>query len=230
NKAIQLDSENNTFKVQTDILPSAKENLHKCAIVKLDANLWTEGIHLRVLDKQQIKGEVSKFFLFTFLEAKKVVNDKSMTELVQNKLLEFALSEKYITVREMGDFSRKVDRILTSNRDVDLDRDLESLFSHYVEGDADTERAIGDFKVKLIDHDEHSYFKFRADNEKTKNLIISDVGKTLRIQFPIQYFGKEIIINDIDESTKGLLIDEISREEQGKVMIIRGLDLDQRVI
>lgn len=220
NKAIQLDASKNTFKVQTDILPNVKQSLHKCAIIKLELDLWDQEIQLRVLDKQQSKGEVSKFFLLHFLEARKITNDKSMTNLVHNQLIAHVIEEQIIDVSQLGPFSREVDQFLTPNRNVDLERDLDGLLSPYVEGDAELEGIIDSFKLKLLAHDENAYFCFIAERDKEKNYVINDRTKNLKVQFPIQYLGREIQVDDLIEHN----------EKKGRIITIRDLDLEEKVI
>lgn len=93
NEGIQLDLKNYKINIQEDMLPTVNERLHKCAFVKITQNLFQEDIHLFVLDKQQSGGEVSKFFMRNFLNAKEKLNDKLMTDLVSQSLSVYARDE-----------------------------------------------------------------------------------------------------------------------------------------
>ncbi|NRF89826.1 nucleoid-associated protein [Paenibacillus frigoriresistens] len=219
NKAIQLDPDNNTFKVQKDILPSVKENLHKCSVIKLESNLFSEEVHLRVLDKQQLKGEVSKFFLTAFLQAKKVVNDKTMTDLIHKKLLEYALAESIIEVNQLAGFALEVDQILYPGRKVDLDVDLEGLFGSYFEGEADIEEAINSFKMVLRDDYENAYFRFTAESDTPTFYNITEQEKKIKVSFPTQL-----------QETNVFLSEEFEDGVRTRVIKIRGLDLKEKVI
>lgn len=200
NKAIQIDRTNNKFIVQKDILQSVNEKLHKCAFIKLVADLWNEEVHLRVLDKQQMTGEVSKYFLNTFLRARPVVNDKVMTELVNTQLVEFAFAENIINSQEeIINFSTKVDKVLRSGAEIDLDRDLDSLFKTLVPGDADRENKINSFKQKLLRKHENAVFQFTAEKKPTV-AILSHKESDIKVQFSLQDKDTKVFLKYIDEA------------------------------
>ncbi|TVY09068.1 nucleoid-associated protein [Paenibacillus cremeus] len=218
NKAIQIDRTNYKFVVQEDILPSLNEKLHKCAFIKLIPTLWDEEFHLRVLDKQQLTGEVSKYFLSAFLESHSIVDNKVMTELVSSHLVEYAVQEKIIhTQAEIVDFNAKVDRMLYLGKSVDLDRDLESLFKTLVPGDADRLSKIDGFKQKLVQKRENVTFEFVAEKSPTIAML-SDSENSIKIQFPLQ-----------DKDTKVFL--DYKDEEDGSVTTIiqiKGVNLKEK--
>ncbi|MFB9280100.1 nucleoid-associated protein [Cohnella cellulosilytica] len=218
NKGIQLDLINYQFKVQKDMLPSVNEKLHKCAFIKLDENLYDEEMHLRVLDKQQLTGEVSKFFLKTFLGAEIVINDKAMTELVGKKLSEFGVAENIvIDPKQILDFNYKIDNILSDGREVDLEADLESLFKTYIPGDADRLHKIESFKQKLLSEKENAYYQFTA-NKKQTVAFFADSNNKIKIQFPVSYQDHSVFVDYEDE------------EDGSKTTVIRikGVELKQK--
>ncbi len=218
NKAIQLDLTNYQFKVQEDILPSVNEKLHKCAFIKLDENLYEEEMHLRVLDKQQLTGEVSKFFLKTFLGAEVSINDKAMTELVGKKLSEFGVAENIVTEpKQILEFNYKIDNILQDGREVDLEADLESLFRTYIPGEADRLQKIESFKQKLFIEKENAYYQFTADKKQTV-AFFADNNNKIKIQFPVSYQDHSVFVDYEDE------------EDGSKTTVIRikGVELKQK--
>ncbi|MBA2938210.1 nucleoid-associated protein [Paenibacillus sp. CGMCC 1.16610] len=208
NKAIRLDRTTFSFTVQRDILPSVNERLHKCAFIKVDNNLWNEEVHLRVLDKQQNTGEISKYFLLNFLEAKTCVDDKVMTELVDSTIIDFAVEEGFIsTTAEKLDFVSRVDRLLFSGKVVDLERDLESLFETYVSGEEDLKQKIDRYKDKLLEKRENLHFIFTAEKNPTV-AVYADEGNDIKIQFPIRYNNNKVKVDyeDEDDGTKTTVI------------------------
>ncbi|GFZ93947.1 hypothetical protein GCM10008018_45520 [Paenibacillus marchantiophytorum] len=218
NKAIQIDRTNYKFVIQEDILPSINEKLHKCAFIKLSPTLWDDDFHLKVLDKQQVTGEVSKYFLLSFLESRAVIDNKVMTELVSVNLVEYAIQEKIIqTQSEIVNFNAKVDRLLSNGSDIDLDRDLDSLFKTYVKGDADRGDKIDGFKQRLVQKRENVMFEFVAEKKPTIAMF-ADVDSSIKIQFPLQ-----------DMNTKVFL--DYKHEEDGSVTTIiklKGVELKEK--
>lgn len=218
NKAIQIDRTNYKFVVQEDILPSVNERLHKCAFIKLSPTLWEDEFHLKVLDKQQVTGEVSKYFLLSFLESQALIDNKAMTELVSVNLAEYAIQEQIIrTQLEIVDFNAKVDRLLSKGNDVDLDRDLDNLFKTYIAGDADRVNKIDGFKQKLVQKRENVMFEFVAEKRPTIAMF-ADPDRLIKIQFPLQ-----------DMDTKVFL--EYKKEEDGSVTTIikiKGVELKEK--
>ncbi|MCR8633510.1 nucleoid-associated protein [Paenibacillus radicis (ex Xue et al. 2023)] len=200
NNGISLNRDTFSFKVEKDILPSVNERLHKCAFIKIDENLWDEEVHLRVLDKQQIAGEISKYFLSGFLEANTIVDDKAMTELVNATIMDFAVEEGLITTHsQIVDFVSKVDQILHTGKEVDLERDLDSLFASYAPGEADRGQKIERYKEKLMEKRENVYFVFTADKKPTIAMY-ADEGNDIRIQFPVRYNNTTVIVGYEDET------------------------------
>jgi hypothetical protein len=202
NNGISLNRTTFSFNVQKDILPSVNERLHKCAFIKVNGNLWDEDVHLRVLDKQQVAGEISRYFLSGFLESTTIIDDKAMTELVDSTILDFAVEEGLISTQtEIVEFVSKVDQILFSGKEVDLERDLESLFSSYAPGEADRTQKIEKYKDRLIEKRENVYFIFTADKKPT-NVVYSNEENDIRIQFPVRYNTTTVKVN-YEEETDG---------------------------
>ncbi|MFZ3590349.1 nucleoid-associated protein [Bacillus sp. DJP31] len=220
NKGIQYNKTTNSFIVQSNMLPNAKDRLHKTAFIKLKEGLWNEDVHLFVLDKQQTNETVSKFFLISFLEAEVKINDTLVTELVEKKLVEMARTQKITNepLDPMGllDFSSKVDRMLSSHRDIDLDHELDSLLKTYIPGDGDRELKIEDIKLALREENEGVYFQFKA-NKKPSFAEYTDVQNQIKFKFPLALKGKKVFI-------------ETKEEDGQKVMTIRleGIDLVEK--
>ena len=194
NKGIQYNKATNSFIVQSNMLPSTKDRLHKSAFIKLKEKLWEEDVHLFVLDKQQTNETVSKFFLISFLEAEVRINDTLVTELVEKKLVEMAKMQK-ITQEpiELLDFSTKVDRLLTSNREIDLDYELDSLLKSYIPGDGDREAKIEEIKLSLREENEKVYFQFKA-NKKPSIAVYTDAQNHIDFRFPVALKEKKVFI------------------------------------
>ncbi|MBM6617278.1 nucleoid-associated protein [Bacillus suaedaesalsae] len=203
NKGIQYNKSTNSFIVQSNMLPNAKDRLHKTAFIKLKEDLWGEDVHLFVLDKQQTNETVSKFFLISFLEAEVKINDTLVTELVEKKLVEMARTQKITqTPLDLLDFSTKVDRMLTSHKEIDLDYELDSLLKSYISSDGDRESKIEEIKLALKEENEEVYFEFKA-TKKPSYAVYSDVQNQINFKFPLALKGKKVFIKteEVDGQT-----------------------------
>lgn len=83
--AVQLDLETLDLRSIDNILPTATDRIHKCALIKMNYNAQEENLY--VLDKQS-DGEPAKFFLETFLQATPIPNDKKKTKVLIKELYE----------------------------------------------------------------------------------------------------------------------------------------------
>lgn len=83
--AVQLDLETLDLKTIENILPTATDRVHKCALIKANYDPQEENVY--VLDKQS-DGEPAKFFMETFLQAIPVPNDKKKTKVLIKELFE----------------------------------------------------------------------------------------------------------------------------------------------
>jgi hypothetical protein len=206
NKGIQYQKSTNSFLVQKNMLPNVKERLHKTAFIKLKNDLWVEDIHLFVLDKQQTNETVSKFFLITFLEAEEKINDTLVTELVEKKLVEMARAEKITEAPiDLLDFSSKVDGMLSSQREIDLDHELDSLLKQYIPGDGDRESKVEEIKLALRNENEEVYFQFKA-NKKPSFAEYTDSQNQIKIKFPLALKGKKVFIDTVDDDGKKVTV------------------------
>lgn len=213
NNGIQVDLKSYKLKVQKDMLPSVNEKLHKCAFIELDPNLWDKPVHLRVLDKQQVTGEVSKYFINSFLESKPVMDNQMMTELVSENLRGFAVSEKIVSSpAEILDFSSKVEQLLTNGNEVDIERDLESLFKTYIKGEADRLNKIESFKQKIVEVNSNAYFEFVAEKKSTI-ATYTDQEKKIKIQFPLGYVDTTVFVTYDEEDGETSTIIKIKGKE-----------------
>ncbi|MFF0829013.1 nucleoid-associated protein [Brevibacillus sp. NPDC003359] len=213
NNGIQVDLKSYKLKVQKDMLPSVNEKLHKCAFIELDPNLWEKEIHLRVLDKQQVTGEVSKYFLSSFLESKPVMDNQMMTELVSENLRGFVVSEKIVSSpTEILEFNAKVEHLLNNGNEIDLERDLESLFKTYVKGEADRLHKIESFKQKIVAANPNAYFEFVAEKSPTV-ATYADQDKKIKIQFPLGYVDTTVFVTYEKEDGETSTIIKIKGKE-----------------
>ena len=83
--AVQLDLETLDLNTIENILPTATDRVHKCALIKANFDPLEENVY--VLDKQS-DGEPAKFFMETFLQAIPVPNDKKKTKVLIKELYE----------------------------------------------------------------------------------------------------------------------------------------------
>ncbi|WP_068794073.1 nucleoid-associated protein [Brevibacillus laterosporus] len=198
NKAIQVDLKSYAFKVQKDILPSVNEKLHKCAFIELIPNIWDQPIHSFVLDKQKLAGEPAHFFLKGFLESDTVMDNKKNTEIVSKKLKEFVIVENIVPKEKLISFHNQINKMLTSGNEVDIDRDLESLFKTYIPGEADRTETTDEFKTRLKRSHPDALFEFTADRVETV-ATLSDRDKKIKIQFPVSYMDTFVKIDYKEE-------------------------------
>ncbi len=83
--AVQLDLETLDLKSVENILPTATDRVHKCALIKMNYDPQEENVY--VLDKQS-DGEPAKFFMETFLQATPIPNDRKKTKVLIKELYE----------------------------------------------------------------------------------------------------------------------------------------------
>lgn len=83
--AVQIDLHTLTLNSIENILPTALDKIHKCALVKMNYEPNEENVY--VLDKQS-DGEPAKFFMESFLQAIPVPNDRKKTKVLIKELYE----------------------------------------------------------------------------------------------------------------------------------------------
>jgi 37-kD nucleoid-associated bacterial protein len=202
NKGIEFDPTKYSFSVRENMLPTVKEKLHKTAFIKLDQNVFSETAHLYVLDKQQGGDGVSKFFMINFLEAEETLNHKGMTKIIDETLMEFAMSDKIAEGIRPLSFKQEIDKLMTQGKEFDFDNDVDNFLKSYVPGDDDREGLIEDLKQAIKQKNEDSYFQFTVVKENT-TAYINNEERSIRIQFPLSLKDKNIFIeSDIDNEGK----------------------------
>lgn len=121
------------------------------------------------------------------MEAEPYLDDKAMTKLVEETLKDFAISEKLITgTKEIIDFTKEIDKILCNGNEVDLDRDLDSLFKTHLPGEADRLEKIDKYKERLIRKQENVYFEFTSDKKQTI-VELKDKDNLISVRYPVQH-------------------------------------------
>lgn len=83
---VQLDMDKLILNKIENILPDSNERVHKCALIKVE--YLNEKTQLFVIDKQQRAGEISQFFMGTFLQAIPNPNDRIKTKCLIQELHE----------------------------------------------------------------------------------------------------------------------------------------------
>ncbi|MCR6111793.1 nucleoid-associated protein [Bacillus sp. A301a_S52] len=193
NKGIQIDIESNELKVQENMLPNPEHNLHKCAFIKLTNNFSNEDVHLDVLDRQQKPGEVSKFFMSTFLQATEILNDKIMTQRIFDTL--YNKSES-ISPKDKLKYESHVERLMKNGNEFDFDKSVDSLLIPFMEGEEDRKQMIEGIKEEIRNEYEDVKFQFTVEKESTI-MQYSTVGKELKIEFKLDLLNDKI---EVDES------------------------------
>lgn len=211
NNGIQINKSTFTLEVQENMLPNPEDKLHKCAFIKLTTDFSTESVHLHVLDRQKKAGEVSHYFMNSFLQAKEILNDKIMTKRVIEKLHDNVLA--IVPEEKALNFQYAVDKMFQNGHDIDLDLDLEKLVTSYMPEEKQRADFIENFKMSLRTEYEDVKFQFKVEKEPTTVSFMSP-GKEIKFEFPIDFLdtlvtvdqsqsGKTIItINDIDLQKK----------------------------
>ncbi|WP_404331616.1 nucleoid-associated protein [Mesobacillus maritimus] len=193
NEGIEFDPLKYSFKVRYRMLPTVKEKLHKTAFVKLGENVFSEESHLYVLDKQQSGDGVSKFFMYNFLEAEEVLNDKKMTKIIDETLMDYAVENKIAEGIKPLDFKQEVDKLLSSGKEFDFDNDVDNFLKSYVPGEEDRDKLIEDLKQSIRSKNEDSYFQFTVVKESTM-AYVNNAERSIRIQFPLSLKDKNVFI------------------------------------
>jgi hypothetical protein len=197
NNGIQIDKEKHTLIVQPNMLPNPADKLHKCAFILITESYENKDVHLNILDRQINRGEVSKYFMSTFLQASEILNDAIMTKRVVDKL--FQEAEKIAPDNAFA-FQSAVTNMFSDGKDIDLDNDMEKLIKPYLHGDKDRDTFIENFKTQLIkEFDNDVKFQFTAKSEPT-TIILSSPGKEVKFEFDIELLEAGIV--NIDDRTK----------------------------
>ncbi|MFA2692929.1 nucleoid-associated protein [Bacillus mycoides] len=215
NNGIQINKETHTLTVQENMLPNPEDKLHKCAFIKLQTDIFSEEVHLHVLDRQQSGGDVSKYFMINFLQASEILNDKIMTTRVIDKLTEEAL-RIVPDEKDQLDFQFNVDRMFKSGDVIDLDHDLEKLVAPYITEEKNRADFIESFKLSLRQDFEDVKFQFTAERDKEMYVCLTSPGKEIKIEFDIELQGDVIKIKQDDINLK-------------TIITIDGLRLDKKI-
>ncbi|MEK3807208.1 nucleoid-associated protein [Bacillus sp. FSL H8-0547] len=200
NNGIQINKVTFSLEVQENMLPNPEDKLHKCAFIKLISDFKNENVHLHILDRQKASGEVSQFFMNSFLQSNEILNDKIMTKRVVDKLHEIA--ERIVPKEQVLPFQFSIDRLFQNGKEIDLDLDLEKLVIPYINEEKQRADFIESFKTSLRSEFEDVKFQFKAEKEPTV-MCFNSAGKEIKIEFPIEFFGTLV---KIDQSTQGKTI------------------------
>jgi len=187
---IQFDSGTLSLTIQDNILPDSKEKIHKCALIRIDT---TEGhlVHLYVLDKQQNQGEVSKFFMKTFLESEELVNDAILTREAMKKVQSNFL--KIIPEANKFELLAEIDREFAEGRNVDLHTSLPKVLEKFNFDDAFIEESSNNLIRDFISSNpefQSSFTVVRSDTslkfQSKNNEIFFRYNKSIREDVKIE--------------------------------------------
>ena len=191
NRGIQIDKENQKLIVHKDMLPNPEDKLHKCSFIKLNTT-EDEEVHLYVLDRQQTAGAVSRFFMYDFLQATEILNDRIMTEKVLSKLYDESIS--IAAEQDPLEFEYKVNQIFQSNTFIDLDNTLEGLLRDYMDNEKEVFDYIEGFKSSLREENDEVSFQFTVQRDPTTVTYVSS-DKSIKIQFPLDLKENKVEVN-----------------------------------
>ncbi|MBL0388491.1 nucleoid-associated protein [Tumebacillus sp. ITR2] len=194
---IQYHPETRVFTLRAKMLPSSRERLHKSAFIKLVDGLWSEKLHLYVLDKQKKTDTPTKFFMTAFLQSKELVNNKQSTELVERILIDNADQGLFGDIDTIK-FREKVDRLMVNNSVFNFDTKVDELLIEYFPGEGDRNNLVEIMKSELRNKEETVQFEFTV--EKTNMIfVLSDKNRGIKFEFPEHLKGGDIKINTVDE-------------------------------
>lgn len=214
NNGIKINKKSFTLEVEENMLPNPEDKLHKCAFVKLVGDFSNEKVHIHVLDRQKSSGEVSKFFMKSFLQATELLNDKIMTKRVIGKLHDVA--ERITPDKSTAlSFQYSVDKLFQNGKYIDLDLDLEKLVYPYIEEEIERANFIEEFKTSLRTEHEDIKFQFKVEKEPTIVSYVSP-GKEIKIEFPIEFFGTIVSVDQSSEDKTVITIEDIVLNKKTK--------------
>lgn len=104
-----------SFQTETDIMPTTRESLQKCAFIK-PLELGHYDYDMMLLDRQ-VQKQVAQFFTKDFLEAKLTFDDYQKTELFYESMVAIGNELRpELTFQENKNLKLAVDYALSSNR------------------------------------------------------------------------------------------------------------------
>ena len=205
NEGIEFNPSTYQFTVRNQMLPSVKEKLHKTAFIKLIPTILNETIQLQVLDKQQKADGITMFFMTNFLEAEEVLQNKGMTKLLDQTLMDFAKEDKIAENIRPLSFKREVDRLLRNGDQIDVDNALDRFLTPYVPGEENRESLIEEIKQEMRNSNQDAHFIFQVEKDRETTGIICNSDKSIRFQYPLTLEGNRITITR-DENEKVTII------------------------
>jgi len=200
---IQFDAVNLSLSIQENILPDAKEKIHKCALIRTDITS-EQLVHLYVLDKQQNQGEVSKFFMKTFLESQELVNDSILTkEALKRVKSEFV---KIVPENKKFEMLDAIENEFAEGRNVDLQTSLPRVLERFGFEDAFIEESSNNLISQFITSNaefQSSFTVVRTDIsikfQSTNNEIFFRYNKSIRDDVSIEKDAEGNTIIKIDK-------------------------------
>ncbi|HDR4872021.1 TPA: nucleoid-associated protein [Bacillus cereus] len=193
NNGIELDPENISFKVRENMLPNVKEKLHKSAFIKIEEDLFSQDSHLYVLDKQQKMDGVSKFFLYGFLNAKEVNNNKKTTEAFSKAVIDVAKSEN---LTDIFSIAKKVNDSMTDGKYIKIDSLLDEILNDSIPGEEDRFEFIERVKQQMKRKSEDIQFEFIVEKEKEAVSFIHNEDKSIQLRFRASLLDKEVFYEE----------------------------------
>lgn len=194
---VQFDPVALSLSIQENILPDPKEKIHKCALIRTETG--DQLVHLYVLDKQQNQGEVSKFFMKTFLESEELVNDSILTKEAMKKIkMEFLKivpeNERYLLLSE-------IDKEFVEGRNVDLhtslprvlerfgfdeafiDESSNSLITEFVSSNSEYQSSFtvirSDTSIKFQSKNNEIFFRYNKSIRDDVTITLDNEGNTI---------------------------------------------------
>jgi len=151
-------------------------------------NLVEDDFDLFILDKQQNKSEVAKFFMNDFLACIEVANNDNLTEIIQKNIIgifeELIIVENDLikTIQKRAGFKHAIAQTFSSNREIDLDIDIPNVLASFVPQDL----AIDDYLQNVKDEVEKIYpdavYRFNPNPKKVKSVIYKSDDNNVKIE------------------------------------------------
>lgn len=147
-----------------------------------------ESIDLFILDKQQSKEEVAKFFMNDFLASVEVANKDNLTPITQRSILEVfedlvAVEGNPVkTIQNRAKLNRNLIQKFNSNEEFDLDTQLSLIVNNLIPADLDIEQPTQRVKNKILRIYPDAVFRFVPNPKKVKSTIYKSEDSNVKIE------------------------------------------------
>ncbi|MER2060197.1 MAG: nucleoid-associated protein [Niallia sp.] len=147
-----------------------------------------EKIDLFILDKQQSKEEVAKFFMNDFLAAVEVANNDNLTAIAQKSILEVFEGLVVVegntvkTIQNKAKLNRNLIQRFNSNEEFDLDTQLATIVNNLIPTDLDIEQPIQRVKNQILRIYPDAVFRFVPNPKKVKSTLYKSEDSNVKIE------------------------------------------------